>query len=80
MREAAGQALQPGQPPGLGDQDRVEVNADQLDIRAQGLDAAIARTTKPSPQPTSTMRTWPAPAARTASTTGRNSAATRRPS
>lgn len=36
MREAAGQALQPGKPPGLGDQDRVEVNADKLHILAQG--------------------------------------------
>jgi hypothetical protein len=30
MREAAGQALQHGKPPSLSDQDRIEVNADQL--------------------------------------------------
>ena len=69
MHEAAGQAFPLGQPAGLGDQDRVEVDADQLDIGPRAEQAAIARTTNPSPHPTSTTRTGPAPPRRIVSMT-----------
>src|SRR5690242_17357787 len=79
LNEPARQPLQLSKTPGLSDQDRVEVNTDQLNIRTQsrGCCHRPHHEAQPAPHVHDTQRASTTPAL--VSVTGRSRAPTRRP-